>query len=228
MSLAISSASASSLNVADRDDRPEDLLLEDAHVVRALEHGRLVVVAVGQLTVEHVALAADQDLGALLAADLHVALDLLELRGRDLRSDHRGRVQRAALRDRLDPLEHPRHELVVDRLLDQRARGARADLALVEGVEHEALDRLVEEVVVAVHHVGEEDVRRLAAELRRRGDEVLRGVAHDQAAGDRLAGEGDLRDALVRGERAPGLRAGAVDDVQDARRDDVLRAARRA
>ena len=39
---------------------------------------------------------------------------------------------------------------------------------------------------------------------------------------DGLAGEGDLRDALARGERHPDLGAGAVDDVDDAGRDDVL------
>ncbi len=54
-------------------------------------------------------------------------------------------VERVALLDRGDPLQAALHELVVDRLLDQRPRRAGADLALVEREQHEALDRLVEE-----------------------------------------------------------------------------------
>ena len=45
-------------------------------------------------------------------------------------------------------LERALHELVVDRLLDQRAAGTGADLALVEREHHEAFDRPVEEIVV--------------------------------------------------------------------------------
>ena len=52
-------------------------------------------------------------------------------------------------------------------------------------------------------------------------DDVLRGVLHDQAAGRRLAGERDLGDALVRGERLAGFDAEAVDDVEDAGRQKV-------
>ena len=47
--------------------------------------------------------------------------------------------------------------------------------------------------------VGEEDVGALAAELDRARDDVLRRILHDEAAGRRLAGERDLRDALVLG-----------------------------
>ena len=196
----------------------EDLLLEDPHVVAALEDGRLEVVAALQLAAEVRRLPADQELGTLVAADLHVALDLLELRGRDLRADLRRRVEWMTLLDRGDPLEAARHERLVDRLLDQCPRRAGADLALVEGVEHQPFDRLVEELVVGRHHVGEEDVRRLAAQLGRRRDDVLGGVLHDQPPGHRLAGERDLRDPLARRERLADLAAGAVDDVDHARR----------
>ena len=96
---------ASSANVVTASTGPEDLLLEDPHVVRALEDGRLEVVAVLELAAEVGALAADQQLGALLLADLDVALDLLELRGRDLRADLCLAVERVALPDRGDPLE---------------------------------------------------------------------------------------------------------------------------
>ena len=56
--------------------------------------------------------------------------------------------ERVALDDGGDALQGPLHELVVDRLLHQGAAGAGADLALVEGEHDEALDGLVEEVVV--------------------------------------------------------------------------------
>jgi hypothetical protein len=42
-----------------------------------------------------------------------------------------------------------------------RARGAGADLALVEGERHQPLDGLVEELVVGIGEVLEEDVRLL-------------------------------------------------------------------
>ena len=60
MSLAIASASSSSLNVVTDDDRAEDLLLEDAHLVVALEDRRLDVVAAGELAAEIGALAAGE------------------------------------------------------------------------------------------------------------------------------------------------------------------------
>ena len=88
-----------------REHGAEDLLLEDPHLVVALEDRRLEVVAARQLAVEHVPLAADQQLGALLEADLDVALDLLELRGRHLGADLRLGVEWMALLDRGDPLE---------------------------------------------------------------------------------------------------------------------------
>ena len=91
VSFAISSASALVLERRHGEHRAEDLLLEDPHVVVALEDGRLEVVAALELAAEVRALAADQELRALLEADLDVALDLLELRRRDLRADLRRR-----------------------------------------------------------------------------------------------------------------------------------------
>src|SRR5271154_4652969 len=55
-----------------RDDRAKDLLLEDAHLVVALEYGRLDVIAARILAFEHIALAADEDFGAFLLADVDV------------------------------------------------------------------------------------------------------------------------------------------------------------
>ncbi|KIU01531.1 carR, partial [Staphylococcus aureus] len=134
----------------DRQDRPEDLLLEDAHLVVALEHGRLHVEALRELALLDVALAAGEALGPLLLADVDVAEDLLELLRGGLRADHRRRVEGRALRDRLDALHGALDEAVVDRLVHERPARAGADLALVEGEHREAFERLVEEVVVLV------------------------------------------------------------------------------
>src|ERR1039458_3922169 len=83
----------------DGQHRTEDLLLEDPHVVVALQHGRLVEVAVLELPPDVGPLAADQHLGALLAADVDVACDLLPLLGRVLGTLHGGRAGRVALGD---------------------------------------------------------------------------------------------------------------------------------
>src|SRR3984957_17514890 len=82
-----------------RDDRAKDLLLENAHLVVALEHGGLDGIAARILAFEHVALAANEDLGAFLPADVEVGQDLLHLLGGSLSADHGGGIKRAALRD---------------------------------------------------------------------------------------------------------------------------------
>ena len=138
-----------------------------------------------------------------------------------LGADHRIGLARVALLDRLGAGDGLLHELLVDRLLHQHARGAGADLALVQREHGEAFQRLVEEVVVLARDVGEEDVGRLAAQLQRHRDQVLGRVLHDQPTGRGLAGEGDLGDPLRRGERLAGLEPEAVDDVQHARRQQV-------
>ena len=187
----------------------------------AVEDGRVDVIAAFQFAAEMCARAAGQALRAFLLADVDIGQDLLHLLVRGLGADHGGHVERVALLDRLDALDGALHELVVDRFLDQRARGAGADFALVEGEQREAFERLVEKVVVVVHHVGEEDVRRLAAQLQRRRDQVVGGVMGDHAAGGGRAGEGDLGDALAAGQGLAGFGAEAVDDVQHAGRQQV-------
>jgi hypothetical protein len=114
-----------------------------------------------------------------------------------------------------------RQELVVDVRLNERARRAGADLALVEGEHREALERLVLVVVVGGQDVGEEHVGALAAEFEGDGDQVLRGVLHDQTAGSGLTGERDLGDPRARREWLTRLGAEAVDDVDDTRRKQV-------
>jgi hypothetical protein len=79
------------------------------------------------------------------------------------------------------------------------ARRPGTDLNLVERKQPKAFKCLVEEVVVGLHHIRHEDVRRLAAELHRLGDQMLGRIAHDLFAGRCLAGERDLGNARVGG-----------------------------
>ena len=120
-----------------------------------------------------------------------------------------------------DARDGPFHELVVDGFLNQRAARACANLALVQGEHREPFERLVEEVVVVLGHVGEEDVRRLAAEFERYRDEVVGGVLHDEPPRRRLTRESDLGDPLALRERLSSLDAEAVDHVDDARRKEI-------
>src|SRR3546814_17640167 len=59
------------------------------------------------------------------------------------------------------------HEAVIDLLMHQSAAGAGADLALVEREHGETFQRLVEIIVILSHHIGKEDVGRLASQLDR-------------------------------------------------------------
>ncbi len=97
--------------------------------------------------------------------------------------------------------DRPLHEFIVDRFLHQRAAGASADLALIEGKHGEAFQRFVEEFVVGIHDVRKENIRRLAAQFQRHRNDVVRGVLHDHAPRRRLSGEGNLGDALVLRQR---------------------------
>ena len=77
------------------------------------------------------------------------------------------------------------------------------------------------EVVALGHHVGEEDVGTLAAELQGDRDQVLGGVLHDQPPRGGLAGERDLGDPVARRQRLARLGAEPVDDVDHARRQQI-------
>ena len=139
-------------------------------------------------------------------ADVDIGEDLLQLLVRGLRADHRRRIERIALLDRLDALQRPFHEPVVDRFLDQRAARAGADLALVEREHGEAFDRLVEEVVVLAPSTSAKKMfGDLPPSSSVTGMMFSDGILHDQPAGRGLAGEGDLGDALVGRQRLAGL-----------------------
>ena len=105
--------------------------------------------------------------------------------------------------------------------LDQAARRAGAHLALVEGEHGEPFQRLVLEVVVGRHHVGEEDVGALAAEFEGDRDQVVRGVLHDQSPGRGFPGERDLGDAIAGCQRLAGFHAETADDVDHPGRQQV-------
>src|SRR6266511_3807233 len=143
-----------------RQHRPEDLLLGDAcrGVDVGEDGGRVVVAALVPLDGD--AVAAGDQLGALLLADAHVALHPFELLGGDQRAHVGGRLARGADGDALGDLDQAGDHLVVDRPGDQQAAAGGAHLALVEEDRVDgAVDREVEVGVL------QDDVGRLAAEL---------------------------------------------------------------
>ena len=119
------------------------------------------------------AAAPSQDLGALLAADIEIGKNFFELVVRGLRADLGRRIERIALLHRLDPENRPLHEAIVDFLLHQRAGGARANLALIQGEHRKAFERLVEEIIVLFRDIGKKDIGRLATKLQRHRDNVF-------------------------------------------------------
>src|SRR5438445_11253265 len=121
-----------------RDDRPEDLLARDLHVVAHTgEDRRLHEVALLE-TFRRVPLAADERLGALLLPDLEVAGHAFELFLADQRPDPRVGVERISLLHALGALRELLRDLVVHLLLDEEPRAGAADLA---GAEEDAEER---------------------------------------------------------------------------------------
>ena len=109
-------------------------------------------------------------------------------------------------------LEEALGELVSDGLLHKEARSGKADLACVVVLVGRLLDRSVE------IGVGEDEERRLAAELEGDRDDVLgRGLA-DQASGVDRARERDTADPGMGDERGSRLLSDPLHNVQDPRR----------
>ncbi len=196
----------------DRDDRPEDLVLDDLGLlVGAGDDRRLVVGArpVGPL-------AADDDLGAAARAVDH-ALDLVGLGLGDERA-HLDVVAlgRVAPLDRADLVGERRDEVVVDlRPGDDAGRG-RAVLAGVPVAGR--AQGLGGEVDVGVV---EDDDRRLAAELEVQPLDGVGGDLGDALAGRRVAGDRDHPDLRMADQRVADVGARAGQDVDHARRQDV-------
>ena len=142
-----------------------------------------------------------------------VAGDLRAVRVRDHRTDHAGDVEAVAdphaARERGEPVD----ERVVDRVVHADARARHAVLSLQEERRHgDAGDREFE--VGIVHH----DDRRLAAEFERDLFEVAERGLDDLASGRGRAGERDLVDPVMRGQRGARRRAETRHDVDDAGR----------
>ncbi len=112
-------------------------------------------------------------LGAFALADLDVGQDLLELIVGGLRADHRLGVQRIALAHRLGADRGQLEELVVDVGLDQARDGHVHTSPWLRANIVNPSSALSWIVVVGGHHIGEEDVGALAAELQGDRDQVL-------------------------------------------------------
>jgi len=122
-----------------------------------------------------------------------------------------------AERDGLEVRGDAGGDLVVAGLVNEHARTGGAGLARV-------LDDRVHDLRDGVIEVGvrEDDVRRLATELQHDRDDVLRRVDGDELADGAGAGERDVVDAVVQGERIADGRARALDNVPDAGREAGL------
>src|SRR5210317_30928 len=57
----------------------EYFLLKDAHIISALQQGRLHVIAPGDITAYRRLIATHQEVGAILPGNLHITHDLVEL-----------------------------------------------------------------------------------------------------------------------------------------------------
>src|SRR5262245_29478446 len=131
------------------------------------------------------------------------------------------RDERAHLRRLVERIANPnafgfggklRDELIVDRPLYQMARGAHAGLSGAdEGAERRIVDGLVEVEIVEHEH------GRLATELERLVREVARDGRAGETPGLRAAGQRELVDARMMGQRLARGRAEAGHDVEYAR-----------
>ena len=187
-----------------RQDRPEDLLAGDRHVVAdVVEDRRRHEVAAGLL--ERPA-AAGHDARAVRPPGLDVAEHLVEMRPLDHRAELRRRIERVADRPAVELRDEPLDQRVVDRPMDDQPRPARAVLAHV----HEPGEQDVGGDLVEVGRVGQHDLRALAAALERDFLEVALGrVVEEQAADLGRAGERDHVDVHVPAERRARCRARA-------------------
>ncbi len=201
----------------DRQHRPEDLILGDAHRARHVgEDGRTVVEAGLQLGLVRPAATGDQP-GTVRDRARDVCLDLGPVLGRDERPGL-GRVVRSVAQPYpLRAGSHLRDEPVVDRVLDDGPRPRRADLAGVgegrgQGVVHDGL-----EVGVV-----EDDVGALAAHLERDLLEVDCRASEQRPARVMAAGQRDEVHVGAVRQRLADPFAWSEHEVDDAGRDAGL------
>ena len=192
-------------------DRPEDLLARDPPaVVDPVEDGRLDVEPAGLLA--H-ALAAADDARALLRAEPDVAEDLVQLARVDDRAELGRRVERLAGRQLAAHRRDALDQLLAHGAMDDEPRPGVAGLAAV--VEDPPADRRGRLLQVA--DVGQDELRALAAELQRdRLDVALADRPEERLADLGRAGERDLVDARVAGQRVADDPARAGHDVEHA------------
>ncbi len=196
----------------DAHHRPEDLFLDDGHVIAAVgEHGRQHVGAIGQRAFGGAA-AAGQQAGAFGLAAFDVAQHVFHVREAGQRAEVGLGGHRVADADALDALDNSGFERGQHAARHEHAGTVGADLAGAEEVgHHRDVGGAVEVGVIADHQ------RRLAAQfhghfLQRRG----RGAGHDLLAGGDAAGEGDLLDHRVLGQPLADLAARALHHVEHA------------
>src|SRR6266540_4695386 len=190
-----------------RHDRPKDLLLGDGH--RALdrrEHRRRIE---GTLAVAEP--AARDDLGTLLTALLDEAVHLVAMLRGDERAHLRLGIERIADPQLLGLAGELRHEVVIDRPLDEHARTRLAALTgRVVDRPYGARNRILE------IRVREDEVGTLTAELQRDPLDRPGGQSHDLAARFRRARERDLVDPGMAHEVRTGRLPRPGDDVNRA------------
>src|SRR6185503_3737819 len=204
----------------DRDeDRAEDLFPREAPIVPDVgEHRRLYVVTLREWAVAGRWPADDRARVLLARALLDVAHDLFEL----LPAHDGAHIARfiegvADLHLRELPGELV-HERVEHGLAHEQARARRARLPLPREA-HRGDHALGGALVVGI---GEEDLRALAAELERHGDDAVGGEPKDRLTGLGGAGDRDLHHERMLGERSPDLFARSGHDVEHALRQMPL------
>jgi len=164
------------LEGAQAGHRAKDFLLEDAHLVVAAENGWLNVKAALD-DLGHI--ATGQNLGALLTTNLQVLLNLVILLQTGLGTNLGVHIQGVANLHAGNAFLELLLEGIGNAFLNQDARGAGADLALVEGEKCSTLKALVKKLVVGIHDALEEDIGRLATQLQRDGNNVVGGSHHN-------------------------------------------------
>jgi hypothetical protein len=200
------------LERGDRDDGPEDFLLEDPGVgCNVGEHRGRDVVAVVEPCGQVLRPAAAGKEPAFGLADLHVGSHLFVVFRVD-QGAHLGLgVVRVAHHDVFGPGRVLLAELVVDCAFHEDA-GTRGAAFPIEGkdTEQSGIDGGVQV------GVSEHDARGLSAQLHGQALEVLGRVPEDGLPGGGLSGEGDQRNVRVPDQRVAGFLAQAVDQVEDA------------
>ena len=156
------------------------------------------------------AFAPGENACAVLLGDLDVAKHAFDLRVVDLRAHLGRRIHGVAHLHGLEGFGETFENLVVDLAFDEETRARAAHLALVEeNPDLDALDRALE---IAV---GKENVRGLAAEFERGGNETVGRGLRDVDAHFGRAREGELVKARVLEHRVARGAARTRDDVHD-------------